>query len=88
MNKRYCGYRCIPDGPVSHVCGKPREGVAEEPLQCANCRHLELEAYSLSLEEDITALGKLVIELQREFDIVDSACEFWKETAIELGYEE
>ena len=26
--------------------------------------------------------------LQREFDIVDSACSFWKDTAIDLGYEE
>jgi hypothetical protein len=27
-------------------------------------------------------------ELQREFDILDNACDFWKDTAIELGYKE
>ena len=26
--------------------------------------------------------------LRREFDILDGACDFWKETAIQLGYEE
>lgn len=25
-------------------------------------------------------------EEQREFDILDSACDFWKETALSLGY--
>ena len=27
-------------------------------------------------------------ELSREFDILEGACDFWKETAIDLGYEE
>jgi hypothetical protein len=42
-------------------------------------RKLQLESVNASLREDT---------LQREFDIVDSACDFWKDQAIELGYNE
>ncbi len=31
--------------------------------------------------------GRLA-ELQREFRIVDEACEFWKDTALDMGYPE
>jgi hypothetical protein len=36
----------------------------------------------------VARLTAELAELQREFDIVDSAAEFWKEEAITLGYEE
>ena len=50
-------------------------------LHITEQRIRELEAQNAKLKTQLSTL-------QREFDIVDSACDFWKQTAIELGYEE
>jgi len=54
-----------------------------------------LTARVAELEDHIEIIRRRLSEsharedtLRREFDILDGACDFWKETAIQLGYEE
>ena len=39
-------------------------------------------------EERVEELEEEARELDRQFDIVSDACDFWKEEAIDRGYEE
>jgi hypothetical protein len=56
---------------------------AQEDFKVDNLRALnkvlQLESVNASLREHT---------LQREFDMVDSACDFWKDQAVKLGYNE
>ena len=44
--------------------------------------------YCEALKDTIKVLREEILVLEREFDIVDSAAEFWKCEAINGGYEE
>lgn len=67
---------------------KNREGAVLSARTSEDLLYAEVERLRTANDEADKILADGVAELQREFDIVDSACDFWKQTAIELGYEE
>lgn len=47
-----------------------------------------MEAHLKELQAENDRLRATIDELSREFEILDSACDFWKQEAIDRGYEE
>ena len=54
----YCNRRNIRDGHCSYVCGQPRDGVDEAPLQCDGCAVADLKAKIRELEEENESLKR------------------------------
>jgi hypothetical protein len=58
-----------------------------EGARCHMSNKLWKEGYRSPKATD-RDLAADVARLQREFEILDSACDFWHDTAMQLGYEE
>ena len=56
--------------------------------KCPQVEILELKDKVSELQAENDRLRATIDELSREFEILDSACDFWKQEAIDRGYEE
>jgi len=63
-----------------------KELQAELDVANANLNTVRRQRRELEAEND--RLRATIDELSREFEILDSACDFWKQEAIDRGYEE
>ena len=65
---------------MSFIC-EPHSEMWAVDTGCPYCRERKLEVENAKLKAEAE-------EHKREWDILEGACTFWKDTALELGYQE